>query len=214
MDAGSLSKCIIELVGDRDEVEVPGLGVFYATMTPARFSEDRTVIYPPRRILGFRRAEASYEGGKEFFSAVARFLGLSRDDAETEVSWCISRLKSELSSSGICALPGLGEMKADSGNAYSFTPEADLDICLDGIVLEPVSLKINEPKPETAPAVPEKPVRRHRAGRIILWVILALVLLAIIFLAVYFFQDAILFLSEGAKVWFNNLVNFILSLLI
>lgn len=144
MDAGSLSKCIKALIGDRDKVEVPGLGVFYARMVPARFSDNRTTIYPPSRTMYFRREEVPAEAGDALVEYIAAESGISGEDAATELSWCISRLKSELSGAKVCVLPGLGEMRANSRNDYFFVPDDDLDIYPDGLGLEPVCIKMNQ----------------------------------------------------------------------
>lgn len=166
MDAGSLAKYIKEMIGDRDKVEVPGLGVFYARMMPARFSDNRTTIYPPYRRMSFRKEEVDAGAGGEFVEFVADKAGLSREDAETEISWCVGRIKSELSGSRSCILPGLGEMRANSRNDYFFVPDDDLDIFPDGLGLEPVCIKMNQEVPEVAPEIPE-PVSdtvRERGG--------------------------------------------------
>ena len=166
MDAGSLAKYIKEMIGDRDKVEVPGLGVFYARMMPARFSDNRTTIYPPYRRMSFRKEEVDAAAGGEFVEFVADKAGLSREDAETEISWCVGRIKSELSGSRSCLLPGLGEMRANSRNDYFFVPDDDLDIFPDGLGLEPVCIKMNQEAPEAAPEIPE-PVSdtvRERGG--------------------------------------------------
>ena len=166
MDAGSLAKYIKEMIGDRDKVKVPGLGVFYARMMPARFSDNRTTIYPPYRRMSFRKEEVDAGAGGEFVEFVADKAGLSREDADTEISWCTGRIKSELSGSRSCILPGLGEMRANSRNDYFFVPDDDLDIFPDGLGLEPVCIKMNQEAPEPAPEIPE-PVSdtvRERGG--------------------------------------------------
>ena len=166
MDAGSLSKCIKALIGDRDKVEVPGLGVFYARMVPARFSDNRTTIYPPSRTMYFRREEVSAEAGDALVEYIAAESGISGEDAATELSWCISRLKSELSGAKVCALPGLGEMRANSRNDYFFVPDDDLDIYPDGLGLEPVCIKMNQEATGGAPESPEPVLdeARERCG--------------------------------------------------
>ena len=150
MDAGSLAKYIKEMIGDRDRVGVASLGVFYARMMPARFSDNRTTIYPPYRRMSFRKEEVGAEAGNEFTEFVADKAGLSHEDAETEISWCVGRIKSELSGSRYCLLPGLGEMRANSRNDYFFVPDDDLDIFPDGLGLEPVCIKMNQEATEVA----------------------------------------------------------------
>ena len=207
MDAGSLSKCIKALIGDRDKVEVPGLGVFYARMVPARFSDNRTTIYPPSRTMYFRREEVPAEAGDALVEYIAAESGITGEDAATELSWCISRLKSELSGAKVCALPGLGEMRANSRNDYFFVPDDDLDIYPDGLGLEPVCIKMNqeatggtsdarrpepEPQPVAEPQPAPEPAPQPKKRRTALWIVLGILgFIVLVLLAVYLLHDSI-----------------------
>ena len=213
MDAGSLSKCIKALIGDRDKVEVPGLGVFYARMVPARFSDNRTTIYPPSRTMYFRREEVPAEAGDALVEYIAAESGISGEDAATELSWCISRLKSELSGAKVCVLPGLGEMRANSRNDYFFVPDDDLDIYPDGLGLEPVCIKMNqeaagelaadgkgsdarrpepEPQPVAEPKPAPEPAPQPKKRRTALWILLGILgFIVLVLLAVYLLHDSI-----------------------
>ena len=196
MDAGSLAKYIKELLGERDRVGVPGLGVFCASLMPARFSEDRTTVFPPRRELSFSDEEVSSDAAEVFCLLVSKMSGQAPEDAETEISWCVSRLKSELASTGVCALPGLGELRTGPKGECCFSPEAGLDIYPDGLGLEPVCLKLN-PEPVSEKQT-KAPVRQPSAGKILLWSLLFLILMVLLLLAgAYLLHDSILPLPEG-----------------
>lgn len=229
MEVGSFSKYLKGLIVDHDKVEVPGLGIFYARMMPARYSDNRTTIYPPYRKMFFRMEEVSEEGGRELYECISDIMIIPLEQAETELKWCISRLRSELEGNKLCILPGLGQMVANSANDYFFVPDEDLDIYPDGLGLQPVCIKINDEdkkegrrsrrketvKPEPKPVgqqephkVVEKPKRHIGAGRVILWSILGLLVLGILFLvAMYLFSDTFAPLSENITGWIDNLLN-------
>ena len=144
MEIGSFSKYIKDLIVDYDKVEVPGLGIFYAKMMPARYSDNRTTIYPPYRTMVFRREDTTSEGALMLYESISDTMIIPLDQAETELKWCISRLRSELEGNKICILPGLGRMVANTSNDYFFVPAEDLDIYPDGLGFEPVCIKIND----------------------------------------------------------------------
>ncbi len=212
MEIGSFSKYLKGLIVDHDKVEVPGLGIFYARLLPAHYSDNRTTIYPPYRKMYFRMEEVSEDGGRELYERISDMMIISLEQAETELNWCISRLRSELEGNKVCILPGLGQMVANSVNDFFFVPDEDLDIYPDGLGLQPVCIKINdeekkesrrsrrkeaaklerkaaepkeikEPKELQEPQkVVEKPERHVGAGRIVLWSLLGIIVLGILFL--------------------------------
>ncbi|MCQ2137069.1 MAG: hypothetical protein MJY60_00015 [Bacteroidales bacterium] len=231
MDIGSFSKYIKGLIVDYDKVEVPGLGIFYAKLMPARYSDNRTTIYPPYRTVFFRMEDVTPDGGRMLYENVSDVMGVPMDQAETEVDWCVSRLKSQLEGNRCCNLPGLGQMVSNSVNELFFVPVEDLDIFPDGMGLEPVCVKINESRLKgrhqrrkearaaaaaaaaVAPRVKEQPRRKERKrevrpGRVVLWTILGILLLAILFLiAVYVFRDSLAPLSYNIIEAIDDMLN-------
>ena len=57
MDIDLLSKMVKELILDRDEVTLPGVGTFVAETVPASFSDRGYTINPPYRRLSFRQRQ-------------------------------------------------------------------------------------------------------------------------------------------------------------
>ena len=57
MDIDLLSKMVKELILDKDEVELPGVGTFVAETVPATFSDKGYTINPPYRKLSFRQRQ-------------------------------------------------------------------------------------------------------------------------------------------------------------
>ena len=231
MDIGSFSKYIKGLIVDYDKVEVPGLGVFYAKMMPARYSDNKTTIYPPYRTVFFRMEKVTPDGSRLLYENVADTMGVPMDQAETEVDWCVSRLKSQLEGNRCCVLPDFGQMVSNSANELFFVPVDELDIYPDGMGLEPVFVKINESRQKdrrsrrkeakVAKAVAaaseslseEQPRTKKRAGkarpgRIVLWSLLGILLLAILFIiAVYVFRDSLAPFSDNVIEAIDDILN-------
>ena len=154
MDVGVFSRCIKDLIVDHDKVDVPGFGIFYAENMPASFSDLRTIINPPYRRMYFAKADVDRTEGVLLFNHISKELGVSAEQAEVELSWCLGRLRSELDGNRVCLLPGLGRMKSTSQYDYFFVPDDGLDICPEAFGLKPVCLRCPaaaEPQPALQP---------------------------------------------------------------
>lgn len=159
MEINLFSKCIKELIVENDKVEVPYLGTFSAEMVPASYSDKQTTIHPPYRKMSFRKGVVSLEDGQLLLGKVMRELGVSQEQANVELGWCLSRLSSELEGHKNCRLPGLGVMRANARNEFFFVPDDDLDIWPDGLGFEPISIKVSEkPAEEEIPVVQEEAI--------------------------------------------------------
>ena len=160
MEVGLFSKCIKEQIGDLGQVAVPHLGIFSTEFVGAGYSDKLTTINPPYYRVSFLKKDVSSTEGNAFLCRVASEVGTDIDQAEVELGWCISRICSELEGSKVCALPGLGLMKANSKNEFFFISSEETELYPEGLLLDPICVKrrSEERKPEpvaTAPAVPE-----------------------------------------------------------
>ena len=202
MDISQLALCLRALVAENDEVAVPHLGVFSSELMPASFSENLSTINPPYRKIYFRKEDISAEDAFSFIDGVAKLRGISFDEAQNELSWCVGRLISILEGDRVCELPGFGKMKTNSANDFFFVPQENLDIFADTLGLESIHLKVAsepqlEPQPELQPEsqpepAPEKPQtqqtppalkspkKRLAAG----WIVLIALLVAVVLVAV------------------------------
>lgn len=202
MDISQLAQCLRALVAENDEVAVPHLGVFSSELMPASFSENLSTINPPYRKIYFRKEDISAEDAFSFVDGVAKLRGISLDEAQNELSWCVGRLISILEGDRVCELPGFGKMKTNSSNDFFFVPEENLDIFADTLGLESIHLRVApepqlepqpEPQPESQPEpAPEKPQtqqtppalksprKRLAAG----WIVLIALLVAVVLVAV------------------------------
>ena len=159
MDISQFSKCLKELIAERDKVEVPHLGTFKAVYVPASYSDHRSTINPPSRSLSFRKKDVEPSEDNEFVKQVAQDLQVSEKQAIIEIGWCLSRINSELMGTRQCNLPGLGKLKSNSKNSFFFVADDDAEIYDDGIGLESIHIKAEEilpSQPQAGPA-PKQP---------------------------------------------------------
>lgn len=199
MDINCFSLCLKDLISQNDKVAVPGLGLFFAAMMPAKFSDNRAVINPPYRSVYFTALNVSEADGQMFLDSISRRMSCSMDQARTELKWCIDRLINELTQNKSCIIPGLGNMRADSKNEFYFVSDDGLDVYMDGIGFEPVYLK-----------VPEK-VKKTRAK--FSWpaaciVSIFIIVAAIIVLACVFRDD--IQIAFQVYSWIDNVINHLL----
>lgn len=138
MDIDSLSKMVRELIPYRDEVALPGVGVFVAELVPASFSDKGYTINPPYRRLSFRQREGTDRSLVDL--AVSRD---GRDEAgfERELTDYLAELKDVLIERKTIIFPGLGKLRATRENHFFFVPDESLDIYPEGFGLCPLSLK-------------------------------------------------------------------------
>ncbi len=179
MDINSFSYCLKDLISQNDKVAVPGLGLFFAAMMPAKFSDNRAVINPPYRQVFFTESDTFQDGDNAFITKVSQYMRCSFEQANTELQWCLDRLKTELQQNKTCSIPGLGVMKADSKNEYYFITDEGVDIYLDGIGFEPVFIK--------APQKKKKRNNKVRWWAVLLLVVTFLILGTVVF--AYMFKD-------------------------
>lgn len=134
-----------ELILDREEVTLPGLGTFVAELIPSSFSDRGYTINPPYKRLGFRqRANAEDNVLVDFYSSNNN---VDKDKASRIVTEFLAELKQVLEQKKSVVFPGLGRLRATRENNFFFVADEDLDIYPEGFGLEPVSLKTHEETP-------------------------------------------------------------------
>lgn len=153
MDIDLLSKMVKDLVLDKDEVTLPGVGTFVAEMVPASFSDRGYTINPPYRRLYFRqRADA---GDTTLADLYAAGNGIGREQALQILTAFLAEMKEVLKAKKTIVLPGLGRLRATKENNFFFVADEDLDIWPAGYGLEPISLKTHQETPEEVASVME-----------------------------------------------------------
>ena len=142
MDIDLLAKMIRDVVLEKDEVALPGLGVFVAEFVPASFSDKGFTINPPYKRLTFRQEVNA--GDDTLIRMYAEANNIGEDAAARIVNDFLSGLKDILMVRKAVVFPELGKLRATRENNFFFIADENLDIYPDGFGLEPVSLKTHQ----------------------------------------------------------------------
>ena len=142
MDIDLLAKMIRDVVLEKDEVALPGLGVFVAEFVPASFSDKGFTINPPYKRLTFRQEVNA--GDDTLIRMYAEANNIGEDAAARIVNDFLSGLKDILMVRKSVVFPELGRLRATRENNFFFIADENLDIYPEGFGLEPVSLKTHQ----------------------------------------------------------------------
>lgn len=141
MDIELLSKMIGELIPDRHEVGLPGLGTFVSEFVPASFSDRGYTINPPYRRVTFVPGTAEDDS---LIKLYASSNGIDEDQSRAILQHFLEGTKKVLMDRKTVVFPGLGRLRATRQNNIFFITDEALDIYPEGFGLEPVSLKNHE----------------------------------------------------------------------
>ena len=145
MDIDLLSKMVKELILDKDEVSLPGVGTFVAEMVPSVFSDKGYTINPPYKKLSFR--QKSIGDDSLLIDFYARCNNLDIETASRIIREFLHEMRHVLETRKSIVFPGLGKLRATRENYFFFVADEDLDIYPEGFGLEPISLKTHEETP-------------------------------------------------------------------
>lgn len=145
MDIDLLSKMVKELILDKDEVSLPGVGTFVAEMVPSAFSDKGYTINPPYKRLSFRQKGTGDDSLLIDFYAKCNNLDI--ETASRIIREFLHEMRHVLETRKSIVFPGLGKLRATRENYFFFVADEDLDIYPEGFGLEPISLKTHEETP-------------------------------------------------------------------
>ena len=145
MDIDLLSKMVKELILDKDEVSLPGVGTFVAEMVPSVFSDKGYTINPPYKRLSFRQKGTGDDSLLIDFYAKCNNLDI--ETASRIIREFFHEMRHVLETRKSIVFPGLGKLRATRENYFFFVADEDLDIYPEGFGLEPISLKTHEETP-------------------------------------------------------------------
>lgn len=145
MDIDLLSKVVKELILDKDEVSLPGVGTFVAEMAPSVFSDKGYTINPPYKRLSFRQKGTGDDSLLIGFYAKCNNLDI--ETASRIIREFLHEMRHVLETRKSIVFPGLGKLRATRENYFFFVADEDLDIYPEGFGLEPISLKTHEETP-------------------------------------------------------------------
>lgn len=141
MDIELLSKMIGELVRDRSEVGLPGLGSFVSEFMPASFSDRGYTINPPYKRVTFVPGQAEDDSLVKLY---AQSNDIDEDQSRAILLHFLEETKKVLIDKKTVAFPGLGRLRATRQNNFFFITDESLDIYPEGFGLSPISLKNQE----------------------------------------------------------------------
>lgn len=145
MDIDLLSKMVKELILDKDEVSLPGVGTFVAEMVPSVFSDKGYTINPPYKRLSFR--QKGTRDDSLLIDFYAKCNNLDIETASRIIREFLHEMRHVLETRKSIVFPGLGKLRATRENYFFFVADEDLDIYPEGFGLEPISLKTHEETP-------------------------------------------------------------------
>lgn len=134
-----------ELILDKDEVSLPGVGTFVAEMVPSVFSDKGYTINPPYKRLSFRQKGTGDDSLLIDFYAKCNNLDI--ETASRIIREFLQEMRHVLETRKSIVFPGLGKLRATRENYFFFVADEDLDIYPEGFGLEPISLKTHEETP-------------------------------------------------------------------
>lgn len=134
-----------ELILDKDEVSLPGVGTFVAEMVPSVFSDKGYTINPPYKRLSFRQKGTGDDSLLIDFYAKCNNLDI--ETASRIIRDFLHEMRHVLETRKSIVFPGLGKLRATRENYFFFVADEDLDIYPEGFGLEPISLKTHEETP-------------------------------------------------------------------
>lgn len=134
-----------ELILDKDEVSLPGVGTFVAEMVPSVFSDKGYTINPPYKRLSFRQKSTGDDS--LLIDFYARCNKLDIETASRIIREFLHEMRHVLETRKSIVFPGLGKLRATRENYFFFVADEDLDIYPEGFGLEPISLKTHEETP-------------------------------------------------------------------
>lgn len=134
-----------ELILDKDEVSLPGVGTFVAEMVPSVFSDKGYTINPPYKRLSFRQKGTGDDSLLIDFYAKCNNLDI--ETASRIIREFLHEMRHVLETRKSIVFPGLGKLRATRENYFFFVADEDLDIYPEGFGLEPISLKTHEETP-------------------------------------------------------------------
>lgn len=116
-----LSKHIEVLLLKNDCVIIPGFGGFIAYSHPAVFDEQKQIICPPMRSLGFNPQLLINDG--LLVQSYMEAYHTDFPDATRKIEETVYNLKEVLFNDGECRLPGIGTIYYNIRGVYEFKPE-------------------------------------------------------------------------------------------
>ena len=120
----NINKLIVELLKAGKNVEIKGIGTFYAQDVAAHHDAEKGVFYPDRMSVAFT---GDTSGDEYVIDAMAKRECVSRDIAERMWQSYVSALEDKLVAKGSHSFEGMGTL-VRCADGYAFTADPGLDL--------------------------------------------------------------------------------------
>lgn len=142
------------LLRRHDCVIVPGIGAFLASRRPSDFDEEKGLLLPPSRIIGFNASIANNDG--MIANSIARRRKIGFEEASEIVLDATGLLQQTLSSGESVRIGRIGVLTQKQDGRIQFQPTPSLQPGMTSIAVRPPLAEIME---EEQPAITENEYR-------------------------------------------------------
>lgn len=116
-----IAQYIADLLKEKKEVSIPGLGSFYVNWQSASFNKESNAFFPPKKELSFKTEESD---PSLLISRIAEIKNISEPSAKYFAESFGSEIKKQLDTGGRADLKPLGILEAASGK-WTFKPSEE-----------------------------------------------------------------------------------------
>ncbi len=124
------------------KLHLPGIGVFVIDRLPAKLDFGNKIMEPPLPVIRFSLETSAAD--KYLYQFISRHLQLDEVSAIRQFNDLIFELKEKLTKEGTAALPGIGKLKKEFADTYTFQAAYTLKDYFPQVTAERVIRKNSE----------------------------------------------------------------------
>lgn len=128
----------------------PGMGSLVIETLPVEHDFAQKKIYPPLPVIRWQSEMIAPD--QQFYKFIASDLALNEVNAIGQFNDFTYQLKEAIAQKGMAELPGIGKLKKEFANTYSFDPAYTLDDYFQPVIAGYVNPQTNQPLVEDEPA--------------------------------------------------------------
>ncbi|MGN6532821.1 MAG: hypothetical protein ACTHK0_13850 [Ginsengibacter sp.] len=128
----------------------PGMGSLIIENLPVEHDFAHKKIYPPLPVIRWQADMIAPD--QQFYKFIASDLALNEVNAIGQFNDFTYQLKETIAQKGMAELPGIGKLKKEFANTYSFDPAYSLNDYFQPVTAEYVNPQNNQPLAEEEPA--------------------------------------------------------------
>ena len=145
----SVANCISDLLFERNQLVLPGLGLFRTSHKESNIDQIQGVVEPPSKEITFNGNITADDGILTNF--IQKKYQVSSDDTKTAINHFVNDLKEKMSRKEIVTIPDVGRLYLDFEKNLQFLPER-VNYNKDSFGLPSLNFSPTlQPKPAVAP---------------------------------------------------------------